>query len=125
MQDWAATAVLLLVFSILMFLAEPLGNAISRSQEHQADIFGQEVIHGIVRDPQTVNAQAFQHLGEQALDYPYPNAFVVFWTYSHPPLSERESFAAAYDPWQPGRRPRYFTKDEHFLGTGNFWLAAL
>jgi STE24 endopeptidase len=115
MEDWAAAALVLLVFSILMFLADPLGNAISRWQEHQADVFGQEVVHGIVADPQTVNAQAFQRMGEQSLDYPYPNPFVVFWTYSHPPLGERESFAANYDPWQPGKHPRFFSRDGQLL----------
>jgi STE24 endopeptidase len=119
-EDWAAVALVLLVFSILMFLAEPLGNAISRRQEHQADVFGQEVVHGIVADPQTVNAQSFQRMGEQSLDYPYPNRFVVFWTYSHPPLSERESFAANYDPWQPRKHPRFFTKAGKLLAPGFF-----
>jgi STE24 endopeptidase len=117
MEDWAAAALALLVFGLLTFLAEPLGNAISRGQEHQADVFGQEVVHGIVADPQTVNAQSFQRLGEQSLDYPYPNSFVVFWTYSHPPLSKRESFAANYDPWQPGKHPRYFNLDGQLLSS--------
>ena len=115
LEDWAAAVILLLVFSILTFLAEPVGNGISRALEHQADVFGEEVVHGIVADPQKVAAQSFQRLGEQSLDYPDPNAFVVFWTYSHPGIASRESFAANYDPWQPGRHPRYFTKDGHLL----------
>ncbi len=110
LEDWAATVVLLLVLTVLSFVAEPIGNSISRAQEHQADVFGSEVVHGIVADPQKVNAQSFQRLGEESLEYPYPSPFVVFWTYTHPPIAEREAFAAGYDPWGPGGHPRYFSK---------------
>jgi STE24 endopeptidase len=108
LEDWAAAALLLLVLGILSFLADPVANVISRGQEHEADVFGEEVIHGLVADPQTIAAQSFQRLGEESLDYPDPNPFVVFWTYSHPPIAAREAFARGYDPWQPGRHPRYF-----------------
>ena len=110
LEDWPATAVLLLVLTVLSFVAEPIGNSISRAQEHQADVFGSEVVHGIVADPQKVNAQSFQRLGEESLEYPYPSPFVVFWTYTHPPIAEREGFAAGYDPWGPSGHPRYFSK---------------
>jgi STE24 endopeptidase len=110
LEDWPATAVLLLVLTVLSFVAEPIGNSISRAQEHQADVFGSEVVRGIVADPQKVNAQSFQRLGEESLEYPYPSPFVVFWTYTHPPIAEREAFAAGYDPWGPGGHPRYFSK---------------
>jgi STE24 endopeptidase len=110
LEDWAATGVLMLVLAILSFVAEPMGNSISRAQEHQADVFGSEVVHGIVADPQKVNAQSFQRLGQESLEYPYPSRFVVFWTYTHPPIADREAFAASYDPWQPGGHPRYFSK---------------
>jgi STE24 endopeptidase len=110
LEDWAATGVLLLALSILSFVAEPIANSISRMLEHQADVFGLEVVHGIVADPQKVDAESFQRLGEQALEYPYPSALVVLWTYTHPPIAAREAFAASYDPWRPGGQPRYFSK---------------
>ena len=110
LEDWAATALLLLVLSILSFAAEPISNSISRVQEHQADVFGSEVVHGIVADPGKVAAESFQRMGEQSLEYPYPSPFVVFWTYTHPPTAAREAFAAGYDPWQPGGHPRYFSR---------------
>jgi STE24 endopeptidase len=110
LEDWGATAVLLLVLTILTFVAEPIGNSISRAQEHQADVFGSEVVRGIVAEPQRVGAQSFQRLGEESLEYPYPSPFVVFWTYTHPPIAEREAFAANYDPWRQGAQPRYFSK---------------
>jgi STE24 endopeptidase len=110
LEDWAATGVILLVLGILTFVAEPIGNGISRVQEHQADVFGSEVVHGIVSDPERVAAESFQRLGEQALEYPSPSPLVVFWTYTHPPISEREAFVANYNPWRPGAQPRYFHK---------------
>jgi STE24 endopeptidase len=115
LEDWSAIAVLLLVLATLSFVAEPIGNAISRSQEHQADVFGEEVVHGIVAEPAKVAAESFQRLGEQSLDYPYPNPFVVFWSYSHPTIAARVAFAASYDPWQPGGHSRYFDKAGQIL----------
>ncbi len=110
LEDWAATGALLLVLAVLSFVAEPIGNSISRAQEHEADVFGSEAVHGIVADPQRVDAEAFQRLGEQSLEYPYPSPFVVFWTYTHPPIAERVTFATTHDPWRQGGQPRYFKK---------------
>jgi Zn-dependent protease with chaperone function len=109
-HDWAAFVVLLLVLSVLSFLSEPISNGFSRSQEHAADVYGQEAIHGIVADPQTTAQQAFQVLGEQSLVDPNPNRFVEFWTFSHPSISSRAAFARAYNPWAPGEKPKYFSK---------------
>ena len=109
-NDWAAFVVIMLVLSVLSFLSEPISNGFSRSQEHAADVYGQEAIHGIVADPQTTAQQAFQVLGEQSLVDPNPNQFVEFWTFSHPSISSRAAFAAAYDPWSPGQHPKYFNK---------------
>jgi STE24 endopeptidase len=106
-DDWASVGLLLLVFTVLSFLGEPVGNAFSRWEEHQADVYGQEVIHGLVSDPQATMARSFQRLGELWLDNPEPNRFLVWWTYSHPPTSDRLDFAAHYDPWQPGKHPRF------------------
>jgi STE24 endopeptidase len=109
-RDWAALVVLLLVLSVLSFLSDPITNGFSRRIEHEADVYGQEAIHGIVADPQTTAQQSFQTLGEASLDDPNPNRFVEFWTFNHPSVSSRAAFAAAYDPWAPGQTPRYFKK---------------
>lgn len=109
-DDWAALAVLLLVFTCISFLFSPISNAFSRWEEHQADIFGQEAIHGLVPDPQVTAQKAFVALGENYLEAPNPNPLVEFWLYSHPSISRRANFAAHYDPWLPGRHPRYFRK---------------
>ncbi len=109
-NDWACLAVLLLVLNTLSFLAAPIENAFSRSIEHAADVYGQEAIHGIVANPQTVTQQAFQRLGEASLEDPTPHPFVEFWTYSHPSIASRAAFAAAYNPWTAGQHPKYFLK---------------
>ncbi len=109
-DGWASVGLVLLLMVLLSFIAEPMGNAFSRMIEHQADVYGQEVIHGLVADPQQVATQDFQRLGEIWLDNPSPSRFVEWWIYSHPSTTERMRFAAGYDPWVNGKEPRYFKK---------------
>ena len=108
--DWATVVVLMLVLSVLGFLTEPIVNGYSRANEHAADVYGQEAVHGIVPDPQATAVAAFQVLGEASLTDPTPRPFVEFWTFSHPSVSRRAAFAAAYDPWAPGQEPKYFKR---------------
>jgi Zn-dependent protease with chaperone function len=108
--NWSSLGLLLLLASILSFLAEPVANTFSRDIEHQADVYGQEVIHGLVPDPQATTVSSFCADAIVWLDDPHPNRFVEFWTYSHPSTEERAEFAARYDPWLPGRKPRYLTR---------------
>ena len=109
-EDWGALAVLMLALSVFSFLSEPIANGFSRSQEHTADVYGQEAIHGIVAHPSQVAQQSFQLLGESYLDDPNPRPFVEFWTYNHPSVASRAAFAANYHPWDPGQQPKYFKK---------------
>ena len=106
-EDWAAIAVLLLWLEILSFISSPIVNGFSRMQEHAADVYGLEVIHGLVPNSEEVAAHGFQVLGELDLSDPNPPAFITFWLYSHPPLAERLVFAHAYDPWSKGEPPKY------------------
>ena len=106
-SDWSAVTVLLLVAGVLSFLSSPIENAVSRHFEHQADIYGEEVIHGIVADPQKTAQASFQELGEDALDIPNPNPILVFWGFSHPTILQRATFARDYNPWAPGQQPKY------------------
>lgn len=109
-DDWGALVVLLLVLSVLSFVSEPIVNGYSRMHEHDADVYGQEAIHGIVDDPQKIAQQSFQLLGEMSLTDPNPNPFVEFWTFSHPSVTSRAAFAMKYNPWVAGRHPKYFAK---------------
>jgi Zn-dependent protease with chaperone function len=106
-NDWAALAVLLLLVNVFSFLGEPVTNGFSRAQEHRADIYGLEVIHGLIPNSEEIAARAFQDLGEMDLSDPNPPAFITFWLYSHPPLADRLVFAHSYDPWSQGEATRY------------------
>jgi Zn-dependent protease with chaperone function len=105
--DWAALPMIFLILYILGFLATPVAGALSRQMEHNADIYGLEVTHGINANSQEAAAHAFQVLGELSLDYPYPSKVVVFWYYDHPPIPDRVRFAHEYDPWSKGEPTRY------------------
>jgi Zn-dependent protease with chaperone function len=108
--DWAALGVVLLAFSLLGFVAEPIQAFFSRHDEHAADVYGQEAIHGLVSDPQTVAKEAFDVLGTNSLSDPNPNPLYEFWTFDHPAIGRRAAFSKAYDPWAPGVEPKYFRK---------------
>ena len=109
-QDWGGLVVLFFAFTLFSTVSEPLLSTISRSQEHAADVYGQEAIHGLVSDPQTTAQKAFDVLGENSLDDPNPSLFVEFWTENHPATGRRAAFAHAYNPWAPGMEPKYFGK---------------
>src|ERR1700674_3409318 len=106
-EDWASLAVLLLLLEVLMFVSSPVISGYSRMQEHAADVYGLEVIHGLVPNSEEVAAHAFQVLGELDLSDPNPPPFITFWLYSHPPLADRLVFAHSYDPWSKGKSPKY------------------
>jgi STE24 endopeptidase len=106
-EDWAALAVLLLIMNVLEFVGTPIGNGFSRMQEHEADVYGLEVTHGLIPNSNEVAAQAFQVLGDVDLADPSPSEFITFWLYSHPPLGDRLNFARNYDPWSKGQAPQF------------------
>ena len=100
--------ILILIFSIVSFLLEPASNTVSRYFEHQADVYGQEAIHGLVPDPQKTAVSSFNHLGEAWLEDPNPNPFIEFWLYSHPSVQHRAQFAEHYNPWANGGHGEFF-----------------
>jgi len=106
-EDWASLAVLLLLLQVLLFVSSPVISGYSRMQEHAADVYGLEVIHGLLPNSEEVAAHTFQVLGELDLSDPNPPPFITFWLYSHPPLADRLVFAHKYDPWSKGKSPKY------------------
>jgi STE24 endopeptidase len=104
----AGFVVLLLAVSIAGFILTPVSNTFSRYLEHQADVYGQEAMHGLVPDPQRTAVAAFDALGEAWLEDPDPNPFVEFWLYNHPSVKNRANFAAHYDPWANGGHGEFF-----------------
>ncbi len=107
-DDWGAFAVLILAFALFSAALEPVTATLSRHQEHAADVYGQEAVHGIVADPQTAAQGAFDVLGAASLVDPNPSRFLEFWTFDHPATGRRAAFGKAYNPWVPGLAPKYF-----------------
>jgi Zn-dependent protease with chaperone function len=106
----AGFVVLLFAVSVAGFVLEPASNSFSRYFEHQADVYGQESIHGIVADPQKTAVAAFNALGEAWLEDPHPSPFIEFWEYSHPSVQTRANFALHYDPWANGGHGQFFDR---------------
>ena len=107
LQDLASLPALLLVITVLAFLATPAFNAVSRHFEHEADRYGLEVIHGIVPDPNQVAAHYFEKSGEKNLADPDPSTWDKMWFFDHPTRPERVHFVATYNPWEKGEEPVY------------------
>ena len=105
--DWVTLAILLLIMNVITFLSAPIDSSVSRMIEHAADVYGLEVIHGVIPNSAEVAAHAFQVLGEADLDEPNPPWIIKIWLYSHPPINERLEFAHTYDPWTKGEPPKY------------------
>ena len=105
--DWASLPMIFLILSVAGFFAAPIGNTISRQMEHNADVYGLEVTHGINPNSQEAGAHAFQVLGELSLVYPYTSRLATFWYGSHPAIPDRVVFAHGYDPWSKGEPPKY------------------
>jgi Zn-dependent protease with chaperone function len=91
--DWSSLPLLLLLASLLSFFGEPLASTFSRWEEHQADLYALTVTAPVTKDAGQVAAQAFQLLGQNSYSYPNPSPFLVFWSYSHPPIAQRIRFA--------------------------------
>jgi Zn-dependent protease with chaperone function len=106
----AGFVVLLFAISLAGFVIEPPVNAVSRHFEHEADVYGQEAVHGLVADPQKTGVAGFNALGEAWLEDPNPNPVIEFWEYSHPSVKNRANFAAHYDPWANGGRGEFFER---------------
>ena len=92
-SDPASLPVILLLLSAAGFLAMPLINAYSRRLEHAADVYGLDIVRGVLEKPGGTAAEAFRRLAEIDLADPDPPPFIRFWLYSHPPIAERIAFA--------------------------------
>ena len=106
----AGFVILLFAISIASFVATPLTNAFIRHFEHEADVYGQEAIHGLVPDPQKTAVASFNALGEAWLEDPDPSPLIEFWLYDHPSVKNRANFARQYDPWKDGGRGKFFAR---------------
>ncbi len=100
--DVASLPLFILTFAVLSFATTPVGNAISRHWEHEADRFGLEITQS-----NRAAATTFVELQLHNLVNPRPGVIYMLWRGSHPPLAERVGFANAYRPWESGAELRY------------------
>ena len=107
LDDWASLPALLLLLTFFGFASDAIGNTFSRYTEHQADIYGLEVTHGIVPDPGQAFAHSFQIYGETVLVDPDPNPVDVFLFFDHPPVADRIHLGVTYNPWSKGQSPQF------------------
>ncbi|MCU1245701.1 MAG: family peptidase [Acidobacteria bacterium] len=89
--DPAALPLILAIVSLTMFLLSPAINGFSRHLEHEADIFGLELTH--LNEPM---ASALVKLAEDSKGDPHPNAFIEWWSYSHPAADKRIDVALGH-----------------------------
>ncbi len=106
----AGFVVLIFAVTLAGFVLEPVANTFSRHFEHEADVYGQEALHGLVPDPQKTAVAGFNALGEAWLEDPDPSPFIEFWEYNHPSVKTRANFAADYDPWKNGGHGKFFDR---------------
>jgi Zn-dependent protease with chaperone function len=107
LDDWASLPALMLLLTLFGFLGDTAGNAFSRYQENQADVYSLEINHGIVADPGQAMARGFQKFGETVFEDPAPNRVRVFLFYDHPPVVDRIHLFVTYDPWSKGEAPQF------------------
>ncbi|MGA8268688.1 MAG: M48 family metallopeptidase [Candidatus Acidiferrales bacterium] len=106
-DDWASLPVYAGCLLLLLFVATPITNGVSRYFEHQADQYGLEVTHGITPDSGQIAAQSFQILGEIDFEDPAPNRLEIWWFWDHPWIGDRIKFSLEYDPWSKGESPEF------------------
>lgn len=102
LADPSALVLLMILVTLGEIAMAPVSNAISRTMEHQADVFAIE----LTRDPASV-ARAFATLQHENLSVPHPNWFYRTWRATHPSIGERIEFANGYRPWATGEKGRY------------------
>lgn len=102
LSDIASLPLMILLFSLFMFAAEPITNAYSRYHEHESDRFGLEITQ-----KNHPAAMAFVKLQQENLGNPYPGMIMKLWRASHPPLGERIDFCNTYRPWETGGPMQY------------------
>ena len=102
LSDVASLPLILLLFSAYLFVVTPGVLAYTRSNEHESDRLGLEILQN-----NHAAATAFVKLQTENLGIPRPHWLVRLWQASHPTLGERIDFCNAYRPWTTGEPLRY------------------
>ncbi|MBC5825169.1 MAG: M48 family metallopeptidase [Candidatus Eremiobacteraeota bacterium] len=91
LNDPAALALIAAILSAYALLGMPIGNRLSRGIESAADLYAATHTH-----LGQAGIRAFARLGANDLTPLHPQAAVVWFFYTHPPLDERIMTAARY-----------------------------
>jgi Zn-dependent protease with chaperone function len=103
LSDIASLPLIILLVNLFgLVLIDPIGNAFSRSIEHESDIFGLE----ITQDNHNA-ATAFVKLQMENLSNPRPGLLYKLWRANHPVLGDRIDFCNEYKPWEKGEKLEY------------------
>jgi len=100
LSDIASLPLIILLVNLFgPALIDPIGNAFSRSIEHESDIFGLE----ITQDNHNA-ATAFVKLQTENLSNPRPGLLYEIWRANHPVLGDRIDFCNEYKPWKKNEK---------------------
>jgi len=108
LSDIASFPLIMLFITVFGFLFSPVTNGVWRQFEHQADVFGMDR----TGDGEAA-ARAFEKLAAANLSNPNPSAFIEFWLYDHPTLSDRVNFVRSYQPERARTDPLRFPGERH------------
>ncbi|GGE49811.1 metalloprotease [Pullulanibacillus camelliae] len=90
-DDLASIPILLMIISVLTFVATPIDNAVSRHAEHSADQYAIQLTQD-----KKAGIESFQKLSVSGLSDVNPPGLVKFFEYNHPTMLERISFIENY-----------------------------
>jgi Zn-dependent protease with chaperone function len=97
LSDIASLPLMVLLAQLVVFLMMPVGLAVSRHMEHEADRFALELTHD-----NHAAATAFACFQTENLSYPNPGFLYTLFRATHPSLAERIEFSNDYRPWNTG-----------------------
>jgi Zn-dependent protease with chaperone function len=99
LDDIAAIPVYALLFKIVLLVGDPIGFAVSRRIEHEADRYALELTQA-----NRSAGLAFRKLASENLAMPRPDAWSILLRSTHPPIGDRIDFANDYHPWRANGR---------------------
>lgn len=86
-RSMATFPLILLIFSMLTFVARPLENAFSRHLEWRADRYAIELTENV-----DAGISAFQKMARAGLSETYPPVIIKWLRYTHPPIADRITY---------------------------------
>ena len=98
LDDVASLPLVLMLFTGVSLVTDPVALAVQRHFEHEADRFALE----ITRD-NYAGGTAFAILQKENLAVPRPGRLYTWFRMSHPPIGERIDFFNDYRPWESGQ----------------------